>query len=477
MREKLVIIGAGSISFTRGLIADLLERRWEAELALVDIDPKILHAAERLCRRMVEAHKGKVVISASTDRREVLAGATAVICTIAVGGRRAWEQDVFVPRKHGVFQPVGDTVMPGGCARALRMIPVMVAIAKDVLDLAPTALLVNYSNPMSAICRAVHKATGSNLVGLCHGVLGTLSYVAKAIGVPKEELHYTGVGINHLTWLIELKHHGVDVMPRLHQVAQERAGWKLDPHLAIGFVERGKPEYAQPAAGGPYEDCPFAWWLTRQFGAFPAPKDRHVTEFFPQFFRTGAYYGKTLGRDAYSFEETVAWGDRLYAEMQEVAEASGPLPEKYLKISGGDHEQVMDIIESIRLNHGRLYSANLPNVGQVPNLPADAVIECPARADESGLRAVHTGPMPGALAGTLATRFACVEMTVEAALEGSRDKFVQALVLDGAASSPAVAEAMADDLLAAHAAYLPQFKGKQPHIAASAVFSRPTPAV
>ena len=137
MREKLVLIGAGSAMFTGALVTDVVKRGWECELGLVDTDPEALAVAEGLARKVVAAKRAPVSITASTDRREVLPGATVVVTTIAVGGRRAWEQDVFIPRKYGIYQPVGDSVMSGGTSRALRMIPPMVAIAQDVLDLAP----------------------------------------------------------------------------------------------------------------------------------------------------------------------------------------------------------------------------------------------------------------------------------------------------------------------------------------------------
>jgi len=170
MTESLVLIGAGSAVFTRGLVAALIRQGRSADLALVDVDPRALRVAEGLARKMIAAGGAPITVRATTERREVLPGATAVICTIGVGGRRAWEQDVFIPRRHGLYAPVGDTVGPGGSSRALRMIPAMVAIARDVLELAPGAVFINYSNPMAPICRAVRKATGAAVIGLCHGV-------------------------------------------------------------------------------------------------------------------------------------------------------------------------------------------------------------------------------------------------------------------------------------------------------------------
>jgi alpha-galactosidase len=432
MREKIVLIGAGSAVFTRGLVADLIRRGEEAALALVDPDPEALAVAEGLARKMIAAAGARVTLAAAVERREVLRGATAVICTVGVGGRRAWEQDVFIPRRHGIYQPVGDTVGPGGSSRALRMIPAMVAIAEDVLDLAPEALFFNYGNPMSPVCRAIRKATGANVVGLCHGVFHVGDYLARALGVAPAALRYTALGINHLTWFVEVRAEGQDALPRLRAVAAARA-----------------------SGGEETPDNPFTWSLLSLFGAFPAVLDRHVVEFFPQFFAHGRYYGKTLGVDAFSFEDTIARGDRTFENMKRLALAETPLSDAELKRIGGEHEQVLDILAAIRADRGDVYSANLPNTGQIPNLPPEAVVECPAVADGSGLRALSQRSLPAAIAGTLATRFQWVETVVEAALEGSRAKFIQALVLDGAVDSLATATALADELLAAQRAYLP----------------------
>jgi len=432
MNENLVLIGAGSAMFTRGLLADLVRGGWQADLALVDVDADALGVAEGLAGKMIDAHDAPIRLRASTDRRDVLPGASAVICTVGVGGRRAWEQDVFIPRKYGIYQPVGDSVMPGGTSRALRMIPAMVDIARDVQGLAPDALFFNYGNPMAPVCRAVRRATGAEIVGLCHGVVEVEAYLAEALGVAKTDLEYSATGMNHLTWFTEVRANGEDAMPRLHEIATAKRD-------------------------GGTDDNPFSWELLRWFGAFPAVLDRHVCEFFTRFFADGAYYGKTLGVDAFSFEETIAGGDSIYEEMRSAALSDDPLPDDYFDRIGGEHEQVLDIIRAIRSDAGDVYSANLPNAGQVPNLPADAIVESPAVATGAGLQPIPQPPMAPGLVGTLATRLAWVETVVEAALEGSRAKVVQALVLDGSVDSIATAVKLADELLAAHAQYLPQF--------------------
>lgn len=452
MPEKIILIGAGSAMFTRGLVADLVRRNESWELGLVDIDPEALAVAEGLTRKMIEARRGTIRLRASTDRRDLLAGATAVICTVGVGGRRAWEQDVFIPRKYGIFQPVGDSVMPGGSSRALRMIPAMVAIAEDVLDLAPDALFFNYGNPMSAVCRAVRKATGANMVGLCHGVFQVGHHLAHLLGADPGRMSYSAVGINHLTWFTGIWVDGKNACPQLLRIADEKAARNLE---RVGGVAcfAGPPEDSE----GPPAGDPFCWHLAHLFRAFPAVGDRHVCEFFPHLFPHGRYYGKRLGVDVFSFEETIRHGDEIYASMKADALSKQPLPESYWERISGEHEQVIEIIEAIRRDTGKIYSVNLPNRGQVPNLPVEAVIEGPAMAGSAGLRPLVQPSLPAGIVGTLATRFAWVETIVEAALEGSRRKFIQALLLDGAVDSVETATALAEDLLTAQAAYLPQF--------------------
>ncbi len=437
MHEHLVLIGAGSAMFTQGLIADIIRRGQPCDVSLVDIDPTALEVAARLVEKMIAMTGAPVTMRAATDRRDVLAGATAVICTIGVGGRRAWEQDFLIPRKHGIFQPVGDSVMPGGTSRALRMIPAMVDIARDVLELAPDALFFNYGNPMGPVCRGIRKATGANVVGLCHGVFDVGKFLARELGVDPSRLRYTAAGMNHLTWFTEVRVDGRDAMPRLREIAVEKLS-------RLGQVD-------------PCEMLPFSWQLLQRFGAFPSALDRHVSEFFPTFFREGNYYGKTLGVDAFSIEDTIACGDQIFAEMQSRALSSDPLPADYFEHCGGEHEQVIEIINSIRTDAGHVFSANLPNRGQIPNFPPDAIVESPCVADAGGVRPIMLPPLSAGIAGTLTGRLSWVETTVEAALEGSRDKFIQALVLDGSVDSLDTAMALADDLLAAQAPYLPQF--------------------
>jgi alpha-galactosidase len=450
--EKIVLIGAGSAMFTQGVVSDLIRSGMEVELALVDIDPVALETAYRLSARMIAARRAPISLMATIERKEVLPGATVVITTIGVGGRRAWEQDVFIPRKYGLYYAVGDTTGPGGTSRALRMIPPMVAVARDVLDLAPDALFFNYANPMAPICRAVRTATGANVIGLCIGTFDTWHYLARAIDETPEALSFSAGGINHLTWFYNICANGQDVMSKLRGIAAQRLE-ALAETVRTGQI---------PHCGSPFDssmDFPFSWQCLLWFNAYPAPQDRHVTEFFSQFFRAGEYYGKTLGVDEFSFEGTIAAGDSIYAEMRRDALSPDPLTEAYFEKLGGEHEQVIEIIHSVRGNQHKRFFANLPNTGQVPNLPLGAVLETPVIVDSNGVHPIMQASLPTAAAGVLATRFAWVDVVVEAALERSRTKLIDALILDGGVKSSDIAAALADDLLETHRAYLPDFNG------------------
>ena len=453
-RLKLVLIGAGSTVFTQRLVADLIlsgeTHRWE--LALVDIDPVTLAAVDALVRKMLALKGVDFPITSKTDRRDVLAGADFVVTTIAVGGRRGWELDVQVPRKHGVFQPVGDTMMPGGISRAMRMIPQMVAIAEDVADLCPDAHFFNYSNPMTAVCRAIRLKTGVPVVGLCHGVHHVEGVLARFLGRDEGSISSIGVGLNHLTFLTHIHCDGQDAMPLLKA--------KLDEQRPLLVQEiREKTDWPNTVTGRAprCSDDPFAWSIFERYGVFPVALDRHITEFFPERFPHGQYYGRTLGVDAFSIDGRIALGDTWFDEMLAVARSSDPLPATYFENVPGESEQLLEMMQSLLLDRRHVFSVNMPNNGAVPGMPSEAVLELPAAATGAGFAPLQAQALPPALAAKLLSKIVAIEITVQAALSGRRDLLVEALLADGSLTDPDAATALASDLLDAHRAHLPQF--------------------
>ena len=242
------------------------------------------------------------------------------------------------------------------------------------------------------------------------------------------------------TFIYDLRWRGRDAWPLVRaRLAEERG----QPHE---FPEMGAPSKSFKAA-----DNPFSWSLFETYGAYPAVNDRHVSEFFPGRFPGGRYYGgKTLGVDAFSFEQTIAWGDEDYADMQAQALGEKPLDEQVFERAAGEHEQLIDILRSIERDERRVFSANLPNYGAVPNLPYEAILELPAAATATGLRPLQMRDFPDPLAAIVNRKLAATSLTVEAALNGDRGLFVEALLADGAVTDPEVARKMADELLQAH---------------------------
>jgi len=427
-KTKIILIGAGSVKFTQGLLADLIKSSTPWHLGLVDTDPQALETAEGLARRMVQVKQPDISVEASTDRCDLLPGAHVVVTTIGVGGRRAWEADVFIPRKYGVYQPVGDTVMAGGVSRAMRMVPAMVDIARDVLKLCPQALFFNYANPMTVNCWAVRKATGAKIVGLCIGVHGIVENLARIIGAPSAEVTALAAGLNHFTWIYDLRWKGQDAWPMLRDRLREN-----------------------PGVGGK-----FCEWLFHSYGAFPAVGDGHVMEFFPERFPDGNCFGRPLGREG-NFEGIIERDDATYANMQAQARGEIPLDESVFQRASGEHTRLLEILQSIAEDGRDMYFANLPNLGAVPNLPNEAVLELTTVATSRGLRAIQIPDFPDTLAAPLIRKIAAASLTVDAALTGSRKLFVEALLADGSVNDPSTAEKLADELLMAHKQYLPQF--------------------
>lgn len=437
--------------FTQGIVIDWIRQRLpgEWEIALVDINPVILEATETLVRRYMLAAEKPAKISATVERKDVLAGATTVICTIGVGSRRAWEQDVFVPRKFDIFQPVGDSVMPGGVSRAMRMIPPMLAIARDVERMCPNAWFINYSNPMTAIVRALRRETSLPVFGLCMGTEETIRHLAAIAETPRERVTARWAGLNHLTWIYDLRADGEDLWPAIRKkVAAMKA-------RGIDRDSWGNP-FGRAHNPGMLTH-PFSWELFEEFGAFPSPMDRHVTEYFPERFPKGQYYGSVLGVDAYSFEGTIARGDKIYDDTLSLAQRKGPLDSERLKSTEGEHMQTMDILNSFWHDRRRWYSVNLPNNGCVANLPKDSVLEVPALATNDGMVALPLGELSPPLTAVMLRRLAAVEAIVEAAVTGDRKIFIEALILDGGVADYSTASKLAEALIKAQAQHLPQF--------------------
>jgi len=453
MRKKMVILGAGSAMFTQGLIMDVMrnpgKHKWH--LALVDVDEQSALAMFRLAKKMVAAKDADLELSMSTNRRDVLSGADYVVSTIGVGGRRAWEQDVFIPRKYGVYQPVGDTMMPGGISRAMRMVPAMVDVVRDIEGLCPKSRFFNYSNPMAIICRAIAKGTGFPMTGLCIGVPHSQWYISDFAGLDREKVSSLSVGINHMTFMYDFRYEGSPAWDRVRAKLDKEFREDFDPTALDRFHGDAQSEIF-------YLGEPYAWTFFRKHGAYPAPGDRHITEFFTELFPGGNYYGRKLGIDAYSFEGTISMGDRIHENAMQVAMSDEPLDDSFFSKSSGEHEQLMEIINSIEGDDRKIYSVNLPNRGAVSNLPYESVIEMPAVATATGFHPLQIRDFPDHLAGIVTRHLSIVELAAAAALNGDRNLFVESILLGGYLPDRKTVEAMVAELISVQREYLPQFK-------------------
>ena len=437
MKKTIVILGVGSTYFTRGIVESLLVKGGEWDVRLVDIEPSCLEIATLLSKRLVELYGAPVTVTGSLDRREVLPGADAVVSTIGVGGRRAWEKDVTIFRRFDIHQSTGDTYGAGGVSRALRTIPVLVDIARDIEELCPEALLINFTNPMTVNCRAVARETSVNIGGLCYGVTGYEHFLAKFIGVPRDEVRCLAIGVNHFTWITDFLYRGEDAWPLVRKKLAE------NPDL---------PEV---------KGQPYTWELFDTFDAFPCVGDGHICEFVPGWQGKGAYYGKTFGIDAGhgSFEKYAAKFDVIYDQMADQAYGRAPVTKEREGTVDAlrDEDLFIDVLNALMGEDEVFRTVNLPNTGQAANLPAGAILEATTYVSGAGFRPLCFGELPPGISAILMRIIGTHELTVEAALQADRKLAVQALIAGETVRTRAEAEAVMDAILDTHREYLPRF--------------------
>jgi len=428
-QPKIVVIGAASSSFS-GLLADLVgaESLDGAELALVDIDAEGLEIMTRLGQRMAERWGRRTVVTGTLDRQEALPGADFVLTTIAVGGVKTWRQDEEIPAKHGFYGHSVDTVGPGGLFRGLRLIPPMIDICRDIERICPDAWVINYSNPMAGICRAVRKATGVKIVGLC--TAGFLpKQVARYLKIEPERVEVISAGVNHCVWAMKILVDGADVTEKFNQ--------KMRKEQADGWV-RSSVE------------------LLDIFGCWPMPGANHVAEFFPYFYGPdddGRDDGRYPYREGHDFDEQLEKELRLRETLKSQSEGKQPLGHEPAETAG----EAVRMLLSVWNNGRTLHYANVENEGLVSNLPSRAIVEIPAIADSTGIRGLHVGPLPEGVVGLVQARCAYYELLADAALRRSRKLALRCLMADPLTTSIPRARACIDEMFAAQAEFLPGY--------------------
>ncbi|SEG99945.1 alpha-galactosidase [Nonomuraea solani] len=417
--KKIVFVGAGSVVFTQGLLADLVtfpELRG-AHISLHDIDPERLEVAEAVARRITG---DAATVTAHLDRREALDGADFVINMIQVGGYDSTVIDFEIPARYGLRQTIADTIGTGGVFRALRTFPVLDALAADIAAVCPDTLLLNYTNPMAM---NVWYLSGKvkNVVGLCHSVYWTMRGLAELVSVPYEEISYVAAGVNHQAWVLRFERDGEDLYPRL---------------------DVDDPELRRRVRVDMY----------RRLGYYPTETSEHSAEYVPWFMhhdseidRLRIPVGEYLGIS----EENV----REYKRTRDLVRHGGEL-----EIAGTD-EYAPQIIHSIVTGTPRVVYGNVVNDGLISNLPAGCVVEVPCVVDATGVRPTAVGALPPQCAAVNRGYVSVAELTVRAALEGDPRHVRHALMVDpNTAASLPVEDIwrLADDMTRAHGDLLPE---------------------
>ena len=437
--SKIVFIGAGSLGFTRGLVRDLLtyDPMRDATIALVDINKERLSYAKRMVQKIVDLGQYPAKVVATTDRREALKGADAVCITILCGSTNVWQHDILIPKKYGIDTNVGDTRGPSGIFRALRTIPTMLDICRDMEELCPNAIMLNYTNPMAMLCHAMQRTSFIKLTGLCHSVQGTAAMMAKWLNVPYDEVAYTSAGINHLSWFVKFERKGKDLYPRLRKiVATDKKVYneelvRNEMFLALDY-------YVKESSGHNYE---YNWWFRKR------------PDLIKQYCITGT--GWNPGEYAYIL--------KCYRESEKTWKKSVKewlAKDKPISLERG-HEYAASIINAYLGGEVYRFNGNVPNTGLITNLPQGACVEVPVLASRKGFEAMHVGALPPQCAALTALSATIEMMTVEGCLTGDPRLVYQAIAHDpltAAKLSLAEAKKMVAEMFRQNRKHLPQFK-------------------
>ncbi len=435
---KITFIGAGSLGFTRGLVRDILTFPLlkDATLCLMDIDPERLDFAQRAVQKIVDMGHYPARVEATMDRAEALKGADVVLVTILAGGVDVWRHDIEIPKKYGVDTNIGDTRGPSGIFRALRTIPVMLGIAKDMERYCPDAIMLNYTNPMAMLCRAMLRETSIRLTGLCHSVQGTAEMLARWIGAPMNEITYTCAGINHTSWYIKYEWNGKDAYPLIHKAITERPEIynaeqvRNEMYLALGY-------YVTESSG---HNSEYNWWFRKR----PDLIEKYCTH--------GTNWNP--GEYAYIVKHYEQRADTWKEEAKQWFAKDTPI-----SLERG-HEYAAYIINALKGGEPFSFNGNVANTGLVTNLPPNACVEVPVWVSKKGFEPVHVGALPPQCAALTGMNAQIEEMAVEACLTGDPTLVYRAICFDPLTASVlslAEIKTMVNEMLAFNQPYLPTF--------------------
>ena len=434
---KIAMIGAGSLVFGKTLMADMLAAPALAgsEYRLMALTRTRLDKMQAFVRRMIKDNGVEATAVATTDRREALKGADYVVVMIQAGGVAEFRQDYEIPMRYGVDQCIADTMGPGGVFRALRHIPALLEIARDMRELCPGAILLNYANPMAMCCWALGRVPGLQFVGLCHGVQTTMDLVASYVDVPKGEIDFVAAGINHMAWFLKLEHRGRDLYPKL------RANFEK-PSYYVNEKVRGE--------------------VMRHFGYFMTESTGHLSEYLPYFRKSRKALDLYCDEPAFGGESGAYY--HYCAMLAEKFAKTDPLSIESTELGPRSAEYCSHIIEAKETGEVFRLNGNVRNDGYIANLPAGCCVEVPIYVDRTGLHPTVVGSLPPQCAALNMTNVLVQGLTVEASFAGDPELVMQAVALDpltGAALTLGEIREMVREMLKAEARWLPQFAGKE----------------
>jgi len=458
---KITFIGAGSTVFAKNLMGDILSfpELADCTLSLHDIDQERLRTSEIVAHRVAQALDARPSIETTTDRRAALDGADYAISMFQVAGYEPGTViDFEIPKRFGLRQTIADTLGVGGIMRALRTIPVILDMCRDMEEVCPDVTFLNYVNPMAMLCWAINRASTVKTVGLCHSVFNTAADLARDIGVPIEEINYLCAGINHVAFYLTFQRDGQDLYPLIRKVVEEgrvpdsnRVRYEMFTRLGY-FVTESSEHFSEYVP----------WFIKRDrpdlVERFNIPLDEYIRRCELQI-KTWEFMKDKLEKDITPSEEEV----RQVLEKADVAPAVvDHVVHQFDTIARVEHsgEYGSGIIHSIETGTPRVVYGNLPNQGLIDNLPQDCIVEVPCLVDKNGVQPIHIGSLPPHLAALMQTNVNVQALTVEAALTGKRDHIYHAAMLDPHTAAELDLDQiwnLVDDLIEAHGDWLPAY--------------------
>lgn len=457
MAPRITIIGGGSYQWVPKLLVDVANTPvlYDAEIVLEDVDPAPLPRMVALVERIAELRGLGLTARGTTDQREALDGADFVVVNISTGGFESMRHDLEIPARYGIRQSVGDSVGPGGILRSLRNIPVFAGIARDMEELCPDAWMLNLTNPMTAICRSVTKASTVKTIGLCHEITNATFMLSLLLERSFLEITPTVAGVNHLPIITALDVGGDDGLALLRDLLDHEAE-RGDEPIENEFADALELKPRADGSGWTKRDVLNAnrvkVELFRRFGVLPGAGDRHLVEFFAGFLTEESGWGERWGVRITSIEDREAGQARHIRDFERMLAKT-----EVDEMPSG--EMVAPVMMCLLENLPGWFPLNIPNGGQVADLRDGAVVESMCVVDGSGVRGRDVVHVPSVLADTLVRVSAAQELTVDAALTGDRERVFEAMLVDplaGRLDYDAV-QAMTDEMLAATKRWLPQF--------------------